>query len=138
MHLQTSLIVAIASTALALPAANQTNSNLAKRYEHGWIGNFDSEYCNDTAVGSRPEIHLDDCLAFEPSMSAGFVGIFFGTGELGLGFNFDQLMLFSDTKCVVEMGLPLFKEDYTSGDVPACINYQDTGIFGSVQTTGSA
>ena len=129
MHLQTSLILAIASTALALPTVNQTNSNLAKRWNHGWIGTYavDDDYCSGTPVGSRPEIHLDDCVVFQPSMSAS-LGIFFGTGP----YAFDQLMLFSDTKCQNEMG-PLFKEDYTSDNF-GCMTSEDTGIFGSIMT----
>ena len=122
----------IASTALALPAVNKTNSNLAERYEHGWTGNFEDGECSGTPVGPRPEIRLDDCVAFKPSMSAGFVGIFFGTGV----YDFDQLMLYSDTECQTEMG-PIFKEDYTTGSF-GCMNYQDPRIYGSIQTVESA
>ena len=132
MHLQASLILAIASTALALPAVDQTNSTLEKRWNHGWIGNFDNDQCTGTAVGSRPEIHLDHCLAFQPSLSAGFIGVFFGTGLYG----FDQFTIYTDDKCQTEtnQGYQYFKSGYTTGNSPACISLEDMGMFGSLQT----
>lgn len=132
MHLQTSLILAIASSALALPAVNQTGSNLAKRFDHGWIGSFEDEQCSGKPVGPRPEIHLDDCIAFTPSISAGFVGIFFGTGV----YDFDQLTVYADNNCEILIGVDgsqLFKETYTTGNF-GCMSYQDFGVFGSIQT----
>lgn len=133
MHLQTSLILAIASTALALPAVTQTNSTLEKRYNHGWIGNFANDECSGTPVGPRPESHLKDCVVFNPNVSP-FVGIFFGTGW----YSFDKLMFFSDTNCQEEMEV-IFKSEFTTGSTPACINNRETetfddGVFGSLRT----
>ena len=119
MHFHLPLILAIAATALALPATNETTSNLEKRDHHGWIGTFNDSQCTGPSYGPRPELRLGDCTAFTPDYNImGYVGIFFGTGV----YSFEHLGSWSDTGCsnVWDDDDPswnLHKKDYTKTDL---------------------
>lgn len=132
MHFQLPVILAIAVTALALPTANQTTSNLEKRAHYGWIGSFSDPQCTGPQTGPRPELHLGDCTVFSPANATGYFGIYFGTG----GYSYDRLGMFSDTGCQTSLGDPkweLWKDVYTSNDF-ACVSMVDfTWQFGSVK-----
>lgn len=123
MHFQLPLILAIAATALALPAANQTTSTLEKRDKHGWIGSFSDPQCTGPETGPRPELHLGDCTVFSPANATGCFGIYFGTGV----YSYELLGMFSDTGCQTSVGDPtwnLWKDTYTSNDF-ACVGVVD-------------
>ena len=79
----------------------------------------------------RPDIHLDDGVAFTPCTSASSIDIFFGTGS----YAFDKLMVFAEISCQIPLHVNnLFvKEGYTTGNF-AFLEYQVSGLFGSVQT----
>lgn len=132
MLLQISLVLVIAANALALPAANQTgptdqpgSSTLEKRFHHGWIGAFQDENCTSRA-DPRPEIHLDDCVPFEPRLGE-YVGIYFGTGA----YKFDALTLFTDGAC--EDYLELWFKNINDKEY-ACLSADDFDYPVSVQT----
>ena len=131
MHFKFSLILALAATALALPTADQTTSNLEKRAEHGWIGSFSDPDCKGPQTGPRPELHLGDCTAFTPANATGYFGIYFGTGV----YYFEKLSMFTDPGCdnsVADPSWELWKKTYTSNDF-ACVGVVDFGWqFGSV------
>ena len=123
MHFHLPLLLAIAATALTLPTANQTISNLEKRGQHGWIGTFDDSQCKGPETGPRPELHLDGCTAFTPAIATGYFGIYFGTGV----YAFDHLRMFTDAGCKTSVGDPswkLYKDAYTSNDF-ACIGVKE-------------